>query len=397
VSSSDIIIIGGGVQGLVLAVVAAERGLRASLIERGAFGSGGSSAAFGDLDRRVGQMQRLRLGRLRRAARGQAWFSQRFPKLVRPLACLMPIDGRGPRRPLVVEIALAAERASRRSRPELEARVLSQGRTLSFCPWLRSERIAGAACWYEAVASDVPELVTALVERARAAGAILQPGVEAESLRLKGDAVTGVLARDHKRFARLALEAPLVVNCAGGEAAALARRLDASAPALFEPAIGFNLLLDRTPTFAGALVLRGASRLFCLRPFKGKLLVGTGYAPAGEGALWPTPPQIEALLAGLADAACGLSLRDAPVLQAFSGLAPGNAGGDGPVARDILHDHAAHGGPRGLVTVSGAETCAAPELAAEALAVAHNRPRRRAVLPRAAGRLYARILPGGAR
>jgi glycerol-3-phosphate dehydrogenase len=397
VSKSDIIIIGGGVQGLTLAILAAERGLRAHLIERGAFGSGGSCGMFGDLDCGFRNLQKLRIGRLRRAGRGQDWFRQRFPTLVRPLACLTPLDGRGLRRPIVFDLALSVERATRRADPNAEGRVLSPGRTASFCPWLRSEKVAGAACWYESVAPDVPEFVAALVGRARAAGATLQDGVEAEALRLDGDSVAGVLARDHKRFARLALQAPVVVNCTGGEAAALARRLDSSAPALFEPALSFNLLLDRAPAFAGALVLHGATRLYCLRPFKGKLLAGAGYVPAAEGARWPTPPQIEALRAELAEAARGLNLRDSPVLQAFSGLVPGNAAGDGPAEQDILHDHATHGGPHGLVTMAGAESGAAPELAAEALALLQGRPKRRAFLPQAAGRLYERIVPGGAR
>ena len=396
-SSSDLIVVGGGVQGLVLAVLAAERGLRVHLIERAAFGSGASPGAFGVLDGGFLHLQRMEVGRLRRSARGLAWFRERFPRLIKPLACLMPLDGRGFRRPIAFELALAIERTIRRAKPDAEGRVLSPGRTASFCPWLRSEKLAGAVCWYEAVAPDMPQVVAALVARARAAGATLQDGVEAEALRLDGSMVTGVLARDHKRFARVALQAPLVANCAGGEAAALARRLDPSAPALFAPTLSFNLLLDRPPPFAGALVMRGASRQYFLRPLGGRLLAGSGYAPAREGARWPTPEQIDLLRTELGEAAPGLGLREAPVVQAFSGLVPGVAAGEGPAEQDVLHDHAAHGGPHGLITLAGAESHAAPELAAEALALAHSRPRRRAFLPQAAERLYERILPGGAR
>ena len=397
-SASDLIVIGGGIQGLTLALVAAERGLRPRLLERGAFGAGGSVGAFGALDGGFQHLRRLKLGRLRRSKRGQAWFRKQFPDAVKPLACLMPLDGRGLRRPLAFDLLLSAERTLLRGRPSAEeGRVLSPGRAASFCPWLRTERLVGAVCWYESTAPDVAQLVRRLVERARAAGAILHEGVEAEALRLDGETVTGVLARDHKRFARLAFQAPLVVNCAGGEAAALARRLDAKAPMLFEPRLAFSILLDRTPPFAGAIVMRGPDHPLVMRPFKGRLLAGPGYAPAVDGAAGPTHAQVDALHAELAQAAPGLSLRDVRIAQVFGAVAPGGGAADDP-ARDVLYDHAAHGGPRGLIAAVSAESAAAPELAAEALALAMPARRRlRDMLPLVAERLYERILPGGAR
>jgi glycerol-3-phosphate dehydrogenase len=396
-SASDVIIVGGGVQGLSLALLAAERGLRATLLERGAFGAGASSIAFDLIEGGLLHLHRFQIRRMRRAARGQAWFQKRFPKLVRPLACLMPLDGRGLHRPRSFELALAVEQAVRRTPANAEGRVLSPGRAASFCPWLRSGKLAGVVCWYEAAAPDVSALIAALVERARAAGATLHDGVEAEALRLDGGAVTGVLARDHKRFARLALQAPLVVNCAGGEAAALARRLDPSAPVLFEPVIAFNLLLDRPPPFAGALFLRSGSRRYLLRPFKDRLLAGPDYQRASPDERQPTPDRIEALHAELAQAAPGLGLHEAPILRYFAGLVPGDARSDGPLEADLLHDHAAHGGPQGLVTIASAESSTAPELALEALALARGGARWRTYLPGAAERLYDRIAAGGAR
>src|SRR5690606_3939747 len=160
------------------------------------------------------------------------------------IPCLLPLDGRGLRRRTPFEFALALEERLRGEKLPAQGRVLRPHEAASLCPAMRAETRRGAACWYDLVVADLGRLLAALADAARAAGARIMPNVEAEALRIEGGAARGVLGRDHGRFARVALKARLVVNCAGGEAAALARALDPQAPTLFHPVLAFNLLLD---------------------------------------------------------------------------------------------------------------------------------------------------------
>src|SRR5690606_4931154 len=139
VSDSDLLIIGGGVHGLTLALLAAERGLRTILVERGAVGAGASSGSFGILHGGLRHLSRLRLGGMRRSARGQAWFRARFPDHVRPIPCLLPLDGRGLRRRTPFEFALALEERLRGEKLPAQGRVLRPHEAASLCPAMRAE------------------------------------------------------------------------------------------------------------------------------------------------------------------------------------------------------------------------------------------------------------------
>lgn len=396
---SDLIVIGGGVHGLTLALLAAESGMSVQLAERGALGAGATSGSLGVLHGGLRHLPRLRLGLMRRSARGQAWFRERFPQLVRPLPCMLPLDGRGLQRRSVFELALAVEERLRGEPLPARGRVLRPHQASSLCPAMRDRKIVGAACWYDMAVNDLGEMVAALAERARAAGVKIMTNVEVEALRLDGSAVRGALCRDHARFARLALEAPLVANCAGGEAAALARRLDPEAPTLFHPVLAFNLLLDSPPPFAGALAIEGETRRYFLRAFRGRTLAGTEYASAAEGSAGPSDAQIEAFRGALARAAPELRLQDAPVLKVLSGLLPGRAAGTADLhERDVICDHALHGGPKGLVTVAGVKFTTAPETAKDALALLSALRRRHGLgATQLREPVYDRIAAGGAR
>jgi glycerol-3-phosphate dehydrogenase len=151
----------------------------------------------------------------------------------------------------------------------------------------------------------------------------------------------------------------------------VARRLDRDRPELFEPALAFNLLLDRPPLGEGALAVTpdrpDAPALF-LQPLRGRLFAGTWYAP------WTGPlddPKVPdaALVAALADLAPfvpGGPLRAGEILDVFPGLLPVEKAGTTDLrSRDIVLDHGADGGPRGLFSVSGVKLTTAPTVAAK--------------------------------
>jgi glycerol-3-phosphate dehydrogenase len=150
-------------------------------------------------------------------------------------------------------------------------------------------------------------------------------------------------------------------------------------PALFRPALAFNLLLDRPPLAEVAVAVEpgrpAAPTYFCL-PWKGLLLAGTSYAAMPEDSLEaaPSEAQVAAFLTDLNAAVPGLGATPADVLQVYAGLLPARSAGTIDLAsREVIHDHGAAGGPRGLFSVSGVKFTTARLVAEKTLARAFGR------------------------
>lgn len=143
----DLIVIGGGIHGAILALQSARRGYRALLLERSDFGGATSWNSLRIIHGGLRYLQTADLSRFRRSVTEQKWYLRHFPDLVRPLECLMPLYGTGLRRPVVLKVALLANDLLRSDRSVDAARgeALPGGSVLS-----RDETLAKVA----AVAAD---------------------------------------------------------------------------------------------------------------------------------------------------------------------------------------------------------------------------------------------------
>jgi glycerol-3-phosphate dehydrogenase len=148
---------------------------------------------------------------------------------------------------------------------------------------------------------------------------------------------------------------------------------------LFQPSLAFNVLLQATLPTSHALAVsapdRNAPTLF-LVPQQGTVLAGTVHLPRPAGTLdaAPTMAEIEDFLRQLNAAIPGFDVRTEHVRRVFSGLLPACAAGSAElVKRELVVDHAAAGGPRGFVSVSGVKYTTAGDVAAQVLAVLGHR------------------------
>jgi glycerol-3-phosphate dehydrogenase len=192
-----------------------------------------------------------------------------------------------------------------------------------------------------------------------ACGASALNYVEATGLLVEDGAVRGILAHDRIGGQDLRLCARVVVNATGPWSRAVARRMGSDLPALFRPALAFNVLLDRPPLAEVAVAVEparaAAPTYFCL-PWKGLVLAGTSYAAMPEGSLdaVTSQAQVAAFLTDLNAAVPGLEARPDDVLQVYAGLLPARAAGTTLLAsREVIHDHGSARGPKGLFSVSG--------------------------------------------
>jgi glycerol-3-phosphate dehydrogenase len=384
----DLIVVGGGFHGVMLTLEAARRGLATLLLERDDFGGATSWNSLRIVHGGLRYLQSLDLGRHRESVAERRWFLRNFPDLVEPLPCLMPLwsppRGGALRRRSAFGAALAADALLARERNEgvradrqlPPGRLLDAGETAALFPGVDRAGLRGAALWHDAVMPDSPRVVVEALRWACRCGARALNYTEAVDLLVAGGRVEGVRAVDRESGEPLELRAPVVVNGAGPWCRALAAGWDRDLPQLFRPLLGFNLLLDREPPSRPALAVAAPGRrsqTWFLLPWKGRILAGTAYVPAGPGAAdcgaGPDEAMIEGFIAALNAALPGFDLWRDQVQRVLWGWLPADAEGSPvPSGRPVIHDHGAAGGPAGLLSVSGVKLTTSRAVAEKVLA-----------------------------
>lgn len=372
----DLIVVGGGIHGLMIALFATETGQRTLLLERGQVGGGTTAGWFGILHGGLRYLQALDVRRFRESLADSRWFLRAFPDLVVRQPFLMPLYGHGLKRPEVLRAAFLVERAlgPDRNRGVLPAQAIPPGRVLSArevvatFPAVSRDGLAGGALWEELVVPDGAALIAALADRGRRAGLAIGEGTE----------VTGLLVEDGRAAGATSggesWRAPVVVNAGGAWSWELARRL---APTLAEPlghpALAFNLLLDRPPPATTGLALTppgGESSMIFVYPAAGRTFAGTAYLPhQGPADIAEVPEAaIGAFLARIEAAIPGFGAGRKDVISVTSGLLPATGPGSVDLLdRAVICDHGAAGGPKGLFSLWGVKYTTAPSVARRVL------------------------------
>jgi glycerol-3-phosphate dehydrogenase len=385
----DLIIVGGGIHGACLSLEAVRRGLRPLLIEKGDFGSATSANTLRVLHGGLRYLQSVDLPRVRTSIRERRWFCRNFPDLVRPLPCLMPLYGRGLRRPGVMRVALALnDLASIRRNRSVTAllhlpggRVLDPVATARAFPNVQRDGLVGGALWYDAIMTSSERVLMEVLRWSAQLGAAALNYVEAVRLRTARGQTTGVEAIDHPTGRTLTFEAPVVINCAGPWAPAVAAGFDTPAPELFTRALAFNVIIDREPVSDAAVAVEptGGGRMLFLVPWHGRILAGTYHATWASERAEPMPDesQIEDLLTQINLAVPGLDVARQDVVQILAGFMPAARAGDGaPSSRTVFVDHARRGGPIGLYSSVGVKFTTARDVAEQVVTKVFGRRRR---------------------
>ncbi|MGF1476383.1 MAG: FAD-dependent oxidoreductase [Geminicoccaceae bacterium] len=399
-ASHDLIIIGGGVYGVAVTLEATRRGLKPLLIERDDFGQHTSFNSLRIVHGGLRYLQNLDLLRFRESVGERRWFLKHFPDLVRPLDCLMPLYGKGLRRPQVFRAALWLDHllAFDRNRGVDRERHIRRGRVISAdearlqVPDLNEPGMQGAARWQDGAMASSELLLFEMLRWAVAGGAqainhMTVTGVEAD-----GDRVTGVAARDSLNGSQHVFRAPLVINCAGPQVRSILAGLAGDGEHLFRPSLGFNLLLDRPAPWDVAVTVEpardGAGTLF-LHPWYGRILVGTVHCPWTTGTSGPpvvSEADVTATLGDVAQRFPSLKLDRDAVLEVRAGFLPATEpGGCVQAKKPVIVDHGqpARSGRTlsGLFSVSGVKWTTARHVAARLFSSLQRKKRIEAPTP----------------
>lgn len=381
----DVIIVGGGIYGTCLTLECVSRGLRPLLLEESDFGSGASANTLRIVHGGLRYLQTLDLRRFRRSVEQRRWWLQTFPSLVRPMPCVMPLYGRGLKRPSILRAALLLNdllssdrnRCLRDDRQIARGRVIGPLETRRLFPGCESKGLKGGALWYDASMVSAQRLIMELLRWACSAGASAANYVSARTLLTNGRAVAGVLARDEISGQEHSFTAPIVISAAGGgfsDAWSASEAADGIRP--LERSLAFNVLLRCEPPASVAVAgtpTDPEGRTYFLRPMAGATLAGTFHAPWRPAPARRSPKaaaesMVSEFLSDLGRAFPGFSPSADEVVRVFPGLVPAEApGSPEPAKHPRVLSHGAHGGPAGLFSVSGVKFTTAPGIASSVL------------------------------
>jgi glycerol-3-phosphate dehydrogenase len=383
----DLAIVGGGIYGATLLHAAARSGLSACLCEAQDFGGGTSSQSLRIVHGGLRYLQTMDLRRFRQSVRARRGFARVFPSIVRPLDCLMPLYGDGMKRPEIMRLALLANdllSADRNSGVPESAQlpggqVLTAAQTQQAFPQVRSEGLRGAARWSDYFMRSSERILIEYVRDACRLGALALNYTRCAEIVGDGKRVHGVRVEDRLTRRMLTIRARAVVNCCGPQVQTLLHGREGEREDLFIPSLAFNLLLDTRlpdlPALAVAAPQAGAQVLF-LVPQAHSVLAGTMHLPRPVGTIdaKPSEAEIEDFLAQLRAAIPGFDMRRVHVKRIFAGLLPARAADSAAlVKREVLRDHGASGGLRGLYSIAGVKYTTAADVARQILLLMGSR------------------------
>jgi glycerol-3-phosphate dehydrogenase len=384
--SLDLIVVGGGVYGAMLLLQASRCGLRAVAVERDDFGGGTSWNHLRIVHGGLRYLQRFDRARHRESVAERRRFLQEFGDFVRPLPCWMPLDWSGLRNPVTMACAGHLDDWLSRGRNEgiaeqsqlPRARVYLGGQCERHCEGWGIAGSSAAFRWFDAFMPRPRRLLIEILHRACDAGGLALNYSEAVSLIVHDGSVLGVRVRDRVSHEEYELRAPLVVNASGPGGGLLTESGGREHAPPTPRTLAWNLLLDIHPAFDEALAVaaprRGAPVHF-LVPWEGRLLAGTGHAPAREDAGCEVPVEtLSGFIDDLDRALPGLGIRGDRVLRVYRGYLPGIREGSAELAsRPAITDHGLGAGPHGLWSVEGVKFTTARRVADETIAGATGR------------------------
>lgn len=363
----DLIIIGGGIYGVMLSLISAQKGLRSLLIEKEDFGSGTSYNSLRIVHGGFRYLQRADFQRFFESVNERRWFFQNFHGLVKPLPCLLPLYGNGVYHPSILRVALKINdvlsfNRNKNVHPDFilpSGKVVSSGEVMKIFPGVNTNGLKGGAIWYDGAMPDSQRILIEILKWACSLGAMALNYMEAKEIIIENSIVSGLIAYDCENDKYYKFKSNHIINAAGPWSRELAAQFDTDIPELFKCSIAWNILFDREQLSDYALAVtpeRPGARTYFLHPWKGRLLVGTGHAPWSDVTRNPIPPAegLEVFIDDLNEAIPGLCLEKKDILKIYSGLLPAKKEKTTELSvREVIIDHGERGGIKGLYSLSG--------------------------------------------
>jgi glycerol-3-phosphate dehydrogenase len=352
----DVVVIGGGISGVGIALDAASRGLRVALVEKHdlAFGTSRWSSKLVHGGLRYLATGNVGIARRSAVERG-ILMTHTAPHLVHAMPQLVPLlpSMSHPKRAMVRAGFLAGDAlrmlAGTASSTLPRSRRVSAQQVVEMAPTVRRDGLDGGLLAYDGQLIDDARLVSAVARTAAQHGARILTYVAASEA-----TGTSVRLTDQRTGQSFDISAGAVINAAG----VWAGEIDGSLR--LRPSRGTHLVFDASafgnPTAALTIPIPGELNrfVFAMPEQLGRVYLGiTDEAAPGAIPDVPEPSREEiAFLLDTVNTALGTALRDTDVVGAYAGLRPLIDRGEGRTA-DVSREHAVIESPSGVISVIG--------------------------------------------
>ncbi|MBK9012643.1 MAG: glycerol-3-phosphate dehydrogenase/oxidase [Saprospiraceae bacterium] len=210
----DLLVIGGGITGAGIALDAASRGLKVTLVEKGDFASGTSSKSTKLIHGGLRYLKQFEFKVVYEVGRERAIVHRLAPHLVKPEKMLLPIYQGGSFGKIGTAFGLWLYDFLAGVKGEDKRRMLNQQQSLEGEPLLRKEHLLGAGIYAE-YRTDDARLTIEVVKTAIRHGATCLNYVEVTDFREESGQLTGATCLDHATGELALVSATTIVNAAG--------------------------------------------------------------------------------------------------------------------------------------------------------------------------------------
>lgn len=366
----QVVVIGGGINGVAVARECARAGKRTLLIEQNDFACGTTSRSTRIIHGGLRYLEHGELGLVRESLHERERLLRERSHLVHPAHFVLLLNENSQRSALKVRTGLwlyqrLAKKKNNSRISQIESKQLERALDAGH-RWSLFD--------YEDAQCEFPErLVAEWLTEAVAAGAVVRNHAEALAVDVAHGRIRGLLIRDHISGRDERVDAGWIINCTGPWADRICQR---SSIRTTKPMLGCvrgsHIVLRRFPGSPNTAVYAEATdgRPMFVMPWNDQILVGTTeVADTGDpGKTVPSEEEINYLVKSLAHLFPKARISPENVKHAFAGLRPLPYSPGTPSSavtrKHILHDHSDDGAAR-MISVIGGKLTTASSLARE--------------------------------
>ena len=351
----DVLVIGGGINGVGIALDAASRGLTVALVESRDFASGTSSKSSKLIHGGLRYLEQYDFKLVREALNErELMVSTLSPHLVKPVSFLYPLQEKLKERTYVgAGMALYdALRGFKRALPWHKH--LSQKRISEIAPSLRLDVITGGYQYFDAQVDDARHTMS-IARTAAKYGAVITTRTSCKELIMSGKKVTGAIIEDEETGTTITVRSKSIIMAAGVWTDPLYEKFGLKPGYAVRMSKGAHIVVpgNAIKSQTGVIIKTDISVLFII-PWGDKWIVGTTDTDYDENREEPlaTSDDVTYIL-NQANRVLEPKLRREQVIGVFAGLRPLVSTGPESPTTKLSREHVVDSPAHGFVSIAG--------------------------------------------